>query len=227
MQQVNLARPVTLPNHAFTPLTPTRVATVFEPHFVWCQFPCAWPHCAGLPLDPSADPLNPSTPYRFWLRGAVDPSLQLLVPSSTLYVLQERARSAGAGGSSSLSTGAIVGIAVGATAGAVAAAGLLWWGLGARRRQRRRSQGLAMQLKAAAEEGAPPCGSGSSESGVAGSGSSDGNGGRPILDEPANQPLPSNSNEALPGPQLSPTHGSHYTGGSGDLTPLPELVQVT
>ena len=30
-------RPVTLPNHVFTPLTPTRVAPVFRPHFVWCQ----------------------------------------------------------------------------------------------------------------------------------------------------------------------------------------------
>ncbi|KAI7843630.1 hypothetical protein COHA_002870 [Chlorella ohadii] len=79
----------------------------------------------GLPLDPLADPSDPATPYRFWFRGAVDPSLQLLVPSSALYIMQVRLSSAGTGGSGGLSTGAVVGIALGATAAAAAAAGLL------------------------------------------------------------------------------------------------------
>ncbi len=193
--------------------------------------------CTGLPLDPLADPSDPATPYRFWFRGAVDPSLQLLVPSSALYIMQVRLSSAGTGGSGGLSTGAVVGIALGATAAAAAAAGLLWWGLAERRRQRRRSQGLVSQLKAAAEEGCAPSDSVSRGSaGMAGSGSSGGsnNSTRPVKHEPANEPLlPS---PAPPGPQLSPRHAPHSSGSSGDrplnwagcdLPPLPELVQVS
>ena len=196
----------------------------------------------GVPIDPNLNPSNASALYRYFVRGPVNPVLRMLIPNGSTYFKLKSNGASSSSSSSELSTGAIVGIAVGAVSAAAVVAGLTWWGL-ARRRRRQHALGGGQQPKAAAEEGQHTTDSASSELPPSSNSCKRPVLGRPevLRSPPASEALPHMSVRGSSTPPKSPfqVHGSPpfrsmRSSSSGRVPtpdgcrspPIAELVQV-